>query len=91
SAGVPLLMALDIAVDTVSNQPLQRALRGMVMPVKSGSRMAQAMLETGQFEALAVNLVRVGEETGRLGPLLLEAARIADQRVETGIKRMLAV
>lgn len=91
TSGVPLLAALDIAVETVSNRPLQAALRGMVMPVKSGSRMAQAMVDTRQFEPLAVNLVRVGEETGRLGPLLLEVARIADQRVETGIKRMLAV
>ncbi len=91
SSGVPLLAALDIAVDTVSSQPVRQALRGMVMPVKSGTRLAQAMADTHQFEPLAVNLVRVGEETGRLGPLLLELARIADQRVETGLKRMLAL
>lgn len=91
STGVPLLGALDIAVDTVSSLPLQQALRALVMPVKSGTRMAQAMADSRQFEPLAVNLVRVGEETGRLGPLLLEYARVSDQRVETGIKRMLAV
>lgn len=91
SSGVPLLAALDIAVDTVSSQPVRRALRGMVMPVKAGARLTQAMADTRQFEPLAVNLVRVGEETGRLGPLLLEYARVADQRVETGLKRMLAL
>ena len=91
TSGVPLLSSLDIAVDTVSSQPVRQALRGMVMPVKSGTRLAQAMADTKQFEPLAVNLVRVGEETGRLGPLLLELARIADQRVETGLKRMLAL
>ena len=91
SSGVPLLAALDIAVDTVSSAPVRDALRGMVMPVKSGTRLAQAMGDTRQFEPLAVNLVRVGEETGRLGPLLLEYARVADQRVETGLKRMLAL
>ncbi len=90
-SGVPLLSGLDIAVDTVASQPLHQALRGMVMPVKSGTRLAQAMGDTRQFEPLAINLVRVGEETGRLGPLLLEYARVADQRVETGIKRMLAL
>lgn len=90
-SGVPLLAALDIAVDTVSSTPVRQALRGMVMPVKSGTRLAQAMADTRQFEPLAVNLVRVGEETGRLGPLLLEFARVTDQRVETGLKRMLAL
>ncbi len=90
-SGVPLLAALDIAVDTVTSLPLRRALGGMLMPVKSGMRLAQAMADTRQFEALAVNLVRVGEETGRLGPMLLEYARVADQRVEAGIKRALAL
>ncbi|MCZ2441617.1 MAG: type II secretion system F family protein, partial [Burkholderiales bacterium] len=64
---------------------------GMLMPVKSGTRLAQAMADTRQFEPLAVNLVRVGEETGRLGPMLLEYARVADRRVEAGIKRALAL
>ena len=91
TSGVPLLSALTIAVDTVSNQPLRESLRGLLMPVKSGQRLAQAMADTRQFEPLAVNLVRVGEETGRLGPLLLELARVADQRVEVGIKRLLAL
>lgn len=91
SSGVPLLGALGIAVDTVANQPLRESLRGLVMPVKSGQRLAQAMADTQQFEPLAVNLVRVGEETGRLGALLLELARVTDQRVETGIKRLLAL
>jgi general secretion pathway protein F len=90
-SGVPLLSALDIAVDTVASLPLRQALRGMLMPVKSGTRLAQAMADTRQFEPLAVNLVRVGEETGRLGPMLLEYARVADRRVESGIKRALAL
>jgi general secretion pathway protein F len=91
TSGVPLLSALDIAVATVGSLPVRQALQGMVMPVKSGTRLAQAMSDTRQFEPLAVNLVRVGEETGRLGALLLELARVADQRVETGLKRMLAL
>lgn len=89
--GVPLLAALDIGVDTVSNRPLRRALQGMVAPVKSGARLAQVMADTRQFEPLAVNLVRVGEETGRLGPMLIELADLTDQRVETGLKRMLTL
>jgi general secretion pathway protein F len=89
--GVPLLAALDIGVDTVSNQPLRRALQGMLAPVKSGARLAQVMADTRQFEPLAVNLVRVGEETGRLGPMLIELANLTDQRVETSLKRLLTL
>jgi general secretion pathway protein F len=89
--GVPLMAALDIAVDTVSSQPVRQALGGMLAPVKSGARLAQAMTGTRQFEPLAVNLVRVGEETGRLGPMLTELAALTDQRIETGIKRLLTL
>lgn len=90
-SGVPLLAALDIAVDTVPSIPVRESLRSMVLPVKSGTRLAQAMAASRRFEPLAINLVRVGEETGRLGALLLEYARIADHRVEIGLKRALAL
>jgi general secretion pathway protein F len=39
------------------------------------------------FEPLAINLVRVGEETGRIGPMMLELSEVLDREVETGIKR----
>ena len=37
------------------------------------------------------NLVRVGEETGRVGPMMLELAAILNREVETGIKRLLTL
>lgn len=89
--GVPLLAALDIAVATVSSAPMRAALAGLTAPVKSGGRLAAAMEGTGQFEPLAVNLVRVGEETGRLGPMLLELADLGDRRTETRIRRLLTL
>ena len=53
--------------------------------------MVDALQASGVFEPLAVNLVRVGEETGRMGPMLLELARIFNGDVETGIKRGLTL
>ena len=53
--------------------------------------MVQAMNTTTVFEPLAVNLVRVGEETGRLGPMMLELSNILNREVETGIKRALTM
>lgn len=89
--GVPLMAALDIAVSTVSNQPVRQALAGLLSPVKAGGRLAAAMQQSRQFEPLAVNLVRVGEETGRLAPMLMELADLADRRSENGVKRLLTL
>lgn len=89
--GVPLIAALNIATETVSNTSLRQALEGVVPKVKGGGKMVDAMQASGIFEPLAVNLVRVGEETGRMGPMLLELARIFNGEVETGIKRGLTL
>jgi general secretion pathway protein F len=89
--GVPLLTALHIATETVSNGNLRAALSKMAPMVKEGARMVRAMQATQAFEPLAVNLVRVGEETGRIGPMMSELADVLDRDVETGIQRALTL
>ena len=89
--GVSLLAAIEIAQATVTSPPVRQAMLGMAPSIKGGGRLAQALADTRQFEPLAVNLVRVGEETGRLGPMLLEVAQLLDRRVETGVRRLLTL
>lgn len=89
--GVPMLTALHIATETVGNVVLQQALARVAPIVKEGGRVVQALAATGIFEPLAINLIRVGEETGRIGPMMLELANILNREVETGIKRLLTL
>ena len=89
--GVPLLTALHIATQTVGNVNLRQALEPVPGKVKAGGKMVDALQGSGIFEPLAINLVRVGEETGRTGPMLLEIARIFNSDVENGIKRGLTM
>jgi general secretion pathway protein F len=89
--GVSLLAAIEIAISTVTSPPVRRAMLGMAPAIKGGGRLAQSLAETRQFEPLAINLVRVGEETGKLGPMLLEVAQLLDRRVETGVRRLLTL
>lgn len=89
--GVPLLTALHIATETVGNGVLRQALAGITPTVKEGGKVVDAVRRTGIFEPLAINLIRVGEETGRIGPMMLELANILNREVETGIKRALTL
>ena len=89
--GVPLLTALQIATETVGNARLRKRLEMIAPQVKEGGKVVQAMLSTRIFEPLAINLVRVGEETGRIGAMMLELANILNREVETGIKRSLTL
>jgi general secretion pathway protein F len=89
--GVPILTALGIAGETLEDVQLRDAIKGVAPKVKSGGRLAEALAATGSFEPLAINLVRVGEETGTLDRMVLELATVLDRKVETGIKRGLTL
>lgn len=89
--GVALISALHIATQTVGNGKLRQALESVVPKVKGGGKMVDAFQASGVFEPLAINLIKVGEEIGRLGPMLLELARIFNRDVENGIKRGLTL
>ncbi len=89
--GVPMLAALHIATETVGNVVLRQALAGVAPVVKEGGRLVHAISATGIFEPLAINLIRVGEETGRIGSMMLELSNILNREVETGIKRLLTL
>ncbi len=89
--GVPMLTALHIATETVGNTVLRQALERVAPIVKEGGKVVQAVTATGIFAPLAINLIRVGEETGRIGPMMLELSNILNREVETGIKRLLTL
>lgn len=89
--GVPLISAFHIATQTVGNGNLRQALERVVPKIKEGWKVVDALAASSIFEPLAINLIKVGEETGRIGPMLLELARIYNREVETGIKRMLTL
>lgn len=89
--GVPMLTALAIATRTVGNGALNAALSSVAPNVKEGTKIVDAMAATLVFSPLGLSLMRVGEETGRVGPMMLEFADILNREVETGIKRGLTI
>lgn len=89
--GVPVISALNIATETVGNVHVRGAFEHIVPAMKGGGRMTDALYKTALFEPMAINLVRVGEETGRLDSMMLELSRILDREVETSIKRGLTL
>lgn len=89
--GVPLLAALQIVGDTLSNQVLQKSVASVAEGVKGGATLAARLADSGRFPPLAIHLVRVGEETGSLDAMLQRLADIYDREVRTSVQRMLAL
>ncbi len=89
--GVPLLRALQIAIETVENVVLREALGALTPAVKSGQRMSIALEETRMFTPMVIQMTRVGEESGALGTMMLELAKVFDDHVNAGVKRSLTL
>jgi general secretion pathway protein F len=89
--GVPLASALRIVRGTFSNVLLRDAVDDMARRVKAGESMTAAMLGVQVFPAYTVQLVRVGEETGRLDEMLREAAAMLEDDSQRNMERLLAL
>jgi len=89
--GVSLLKAIQIAIDTVGNLPLKEGLDVLPPAVKAGKRMSVALDETGMFTPMVIQMTRVGEESGSLDGMMLELAKVFEDHVASGIKRLLTL
>lgn len=87
--GVPIVTAIRIASETMGNVVLRGSMEGVAPAIKRGGRMAEALEKAGLFTPLALNMIKLGEETGRLDEMLLEVAKVHDGQVQTGVKRSL--
>lgn len=86
--GVPLLDALGTVQGVVGNRLLVRAIGQVQVRVREGKGMARPLSESGLFPALALNMIAVGEETGKLDGMLAEVANYYDQEVKRATKRL---
>ncbi|MEW6727943.1 MAG: type II secretion system F family protein [Pseudomonadota bacterium] len=91
SNGVSLLEAIGIARDTVGNSLLREALDSLPAAIKQGGRMATALEKTGLFTQAAIQMIAVGEESGRLDAMLKELAHVYDDEVQASVKRTLTL
>jgi general secretion pathway protein F len=89
--GVPLLTALGIVKETLTNQVLAQSMGNVAESLKQGHGLAQPLMEAPYFPKLAAHMVRVGEETGHLEEMLIQVAEVYDKEVRSSIKRLLAL
>ena len=82
AAGVALPAALAAAREASSNAALRVGLEAAGRAVERGERVAAALAAIGLVPELALELVRVGEETGDLAPMLLKASDILRREIE---------
>ncbi|MFZ5465918.1 MAG: type II secretion system F family protein [Pseudomonadota bacterium] len=91
SSGVPLLGALAIVRDTLTNRMLAESVDRIIDSAREGAGLAGPIQASKRFPRLAAHLIRVGEESGQLDAMLAQLADIYDREVRVAIQRLLTL
>jgi general secretion pathway protein F len=89
-SGVPLLQGMNIVREILSNQGIATTIEPIRNGIKKGEGISQPMRQSGVFPPLAMHLIEVGEESGKLDAMLIQVAEVYDGEVRSAIKNLIA-
>lgn len=89
-AGVPLNQSLALSAEALGNKFLENRLMEMKSSIEAGGTISSTAINSGVFTPLVIQMISVGEETGRIDELLLEVADFYDREVDYDLKTLTA-
>lgn len=89
--GLPLLRALELSRDATQNLALRSELNTVIDQVGDGRAFSKALIRTGAFPPLLIDMVSVGEQTGKLDTSLRRAAERYDKELDKSLSRIMAL
>jgi general secretion pathway protein F len=90
-SGVPILNALQIVKGTLGSEKIAEIISSVREATRKGRGIAEPLRNSEIFPPIAVHMVTVGEETGRLDEMLVKIADRFDTEVRTTVKRLLSL
>jgi type IV pilus assembly protein PilC len=91
SAGVPILEAVTITKETSGNYVFEKALGKVHDSIREGESFAGPLRESKTCDAIVVNMIDVGEETGELDAMLLKIADNYDEEVDVAVASLVSL
>lgn len=88
--GTPMVPALEIASQSITNQAVSSRVFGIVQNVREGEPLWRSLEATGVIGDLAVEMIKVGESTGALTEMLGNVSEFYDEEIESRLARMVA-
>ncbi len=86
---VPIITAMELALAGVKITALRNSLQQVLREVRGGTRFADALSNNRALEATGINLIRVGERSGELAPMLRALATLYENAGRDRMKRFL--
>jgi type II secretory pathway component PulF len=89
--GLPLLRALELSRDATQNLVMRQQLDGVIAQVGDGRSLTKALGRSGMFPALLIDMIAVGEQTGKIDLALRRAAERYDREMGKDMQRLMAL
>jgi len=91
SGGVPILHAFTIAREVSGNTAVRDGMETARLRIQGGAKVARALEEATPFPPLALQMIAVGEETGRLDAMLESVADTYEDTARRSLKNFLTL
>ncbi len=91
TSGVPVLTALDVTTDALSDTRMQSAIETLKDGISRGRRLSDAMRSMDMFPPMIHRMVALGEESGALDVMLRRASDLLDREIDYAIKRLVTL
>jgi type II secretory pathway component PulF len=89
--GLPLLRALELSRDATQNRGLRGELDKVIAQVGDGRSFSKALVRNGAFPPLLIDMISVGEQTGKIDLSLRRAAERYDKELDKSLQRIMAL
>ncbi len=86
---VPIVRAMELSHEAVRLGSMRVKLQGALRDLRAGKRLTDALASTGIFASTGLNLIRVGERSGELAPMLRTLATMYESAASERMKRFL--
>ena len=87
-SGLPILQSLDIVSRVTDNRLISNAVKDIETEIRGGKSLSELMELSHLFPPMVVQMVRVGEETGKLDEMLEKVAQYYDQELDYTVKNL---
>ena len=91
SGGVAAIRALEISADVVGNAIYSEIIREAAEAIRSGSSISDAFGRYEDVPQLVTQMIKIGEETGKLNQILSTLARFYTREVNNTLDRMVSL
>lgn len=91
SSGVPIIQALEITKNIVTNSVISGVIEQAKIEVQEGKSLAACIERSGRFPGLVVHMIATGEKTGQLEEMLVHVSNAYDAEVERKITTMISL